>query len=241
MTDYSQLDMVHRLPPARLVDRFAFLADLVRGRRVVHAGFADAGCEELNQGADAWLHDHLAASARSIVGVDVDAAGVERARDRGYEAHVVDCRDADAVLALGLEPADVVVAGEVIEHLDDCGPFLDGLHALVGRGGMLALSTPNGASLTNAVAALANLEVNHPDHVTSFTSHTLDTMLDRHGWRPVQHAVFTYRVKSKADDTLRSRVLVGGARGVLAAERLLARLGRPFLAGGLIVVARADA
>ena len=116
-------------------------------------------------------------------------------RARGYEAHAVDCRDADAVRALGLAPADLVVAGEVIEHLDDCGPFLDGLHALVAPGGMLAVTTPNGASLTNALAALVNLEVNHPDHVVSFTSHTLDTMLRRHGWEPVEHAVFVYEVK----------------------------------------------
>ena len=45
---------------------------------------------------------------------------------------------------------------------------------------MLAVTTPNGVSLTNALAALANLEVNHPDHVTSFTAHTLDAMLRRH-------------------------------------------------------------
>ena len=241
MTDYSQLDMVHRLPPARLVDRFAFLTYLARGRRVVHVGFVDTGCQELNQSADAWLHEHLAASARSIVGLDVDEAGVEHARGRGYEAYAVDCRDAAAIRTLGLPPADIVVAGEVIEHLDDCGPFLDGLHALVEPGGLLALSTPNGASLTNAAAALANLEVNHPDHVTSFTSHTLDTMLERHRWTPVQHAVFTYQVKSSNDGTLRSRLLVSGARGILGIERMLARLGSPYLAGGLIVVARTDA
>jgi 2-polyprenyl-3-methyl-5-hydroxy-6-metoxy-1,4-benzoquinol methylase len=239
VSDYSQLDMVHRLPTARLVDRFAFLTGLVRGRRVVHAGFVDAGCEALNQSSDAWLHEHLAGAASSIVGIDVDAAGVERARANGHEAYAVDCRDAVALRALRLPPADVVVAGEVIEHLDDCGPFLDGLHALVEPGGLLALSTPNGASLTNAVAALANLEVNHPDHVTSFTSHTLDTMLERHRWVPVEHAVFTYQVKSQPDGTLRSRVLVNGARGILGVERLLARLGRPYLAGGLLVVARA--
>jgi 2-polyprenyl-3-methyl-5-hydroxy-6-metoxy-1,4-benzoquinol methylase len=239
VSEYSQLDMVHRLPPARLVDRFEHLAGLATGRRVVHAGFVDAGCQTMNEDADAWLHEHLAATAREIVGIDVDPGGVERARARGYDAHEVDCRDAAAVRALGLGPADLVVAGEVIEHLDDCGPFLDGLHALVDPGGLLAVSTPNGASLTNAVAALANLEVNHPDHVTSFTSHTLDTMLRRHRWEPVEHAVFTYQVKSRADGSLRSRVLVHGARGILGIERFLARAGRPYLAGGLIVVARA--
>jgi hypothetical protein len=34
-------------------------------------------------------------------------------------------------------------------------------------------------------------------------------------------------------------VLVHGARGILGIERFLARAGRPYLAGGLIVVARA--
>ena len=43
--------------------------------------------------------------------------------------------------------------------------------------------------------------MNHPDHVVSFTSHTLDTMLRRHGWEPVEHAVFVYEVKTRADGT----------------------------------------
>ncbi len=94
-------------------------------------GFVDAGCADANAGAGAWLHEHLARDARELVGLDLDTAGVERARAQGYEAHVVDCRDAEAVRALGLGAADVVVAGEVIEHLDDPGAFLDGLHALV--------------------------------------------------------------------------------------------------------------
>ena len=238
VSEYSQLDMVHRLPSARLVDRFEYLTDLGTGRRVVHVGFVDAGCQTMNEDADAWLHEHLASSARELVGLDLDDDGVARARARGYDAHAVDCRDADAIRALGLAPADLVVAGEVIEHLDDCGPFLDGLHALVAPSGMLAVTTPNGASLTNALAALVNLEVNHPDHVVSFTSHTLDTMLRRHGWEPVEHAVFVYEVKTRADGTVRGRTLTSGARVVLGAERFLAQLGRPYLAGGLVVVAR---
>ena len=142
--DYSQLDMVHRLPSASLVDRFAYLTRprhrTARGaRRLRRRRLPDA-----NEQADAWLHEHLASSARELVGLDLDEEGVERPR-RGYDAHTVDCRDADAVRALGLAPADLVVAGEVIEHLDDCGPFLDGLHALVGPGGLLAVTTPNGA------------------------------------------------------------------------------------------------
>jgi 2-polyprenyl-3-methyl-5-hydroxy-6-metoxy-1,4-benzoquinol methylase len=235
--DFTQLDMVHRLPPATLVDRFSYLCALAQRRRVVHVGFVDAGCQLLNEQSGAWLHEHLAGAAAELVGLDLDVAGVEDARRRGYAAHAVDCRDIEAVRALGLEPADLVVAGEVIEHLDDPGSFLDGLHALVAPGGLLVVTTPNAAGLVNAAALLGNYEVNHPDHVVLFTCTTLDAMLTRHAWEPVEHAVYLQQVKSDATDA-RSRLLVTGARAVLGLERLLARLGRPYAADGLIVTAR---
>jgi 2-polyprenyl-3-methyl-5-hydroxy-6-metoxy-1,4-benzoquinol methylase len=234
----SQLEMVHRLPPASLVDRFEFLRALSDGRRVVHVGFVDAGCADANTEAGAWLHAHLAQTARELVGLDVDSAGVDIARARGYEAYAVDCRDTVAVTSLGLAPADVVVAGEVIEHLDDAGAFLDGLHALLADDGVLVVTTPNATGLVNAFASLANYEVNHPDHVTMFTCQTLDAMLRRHRWTPVDHHVFLQQVKARADGTLRSQMFTSGARAVLALERLLARLGRPYTADGLIVLAR---
>lgn len=238
MNEFSQLEMIHRLPAATLVDRFEYLRNLVAGRRVVHVGFVDAGCQALNEESGAWLHEHLAGTASELIGLDLDNAGVENARERGYEAYAVDCRDVDAVRALRLGPADIVVAGEVIEHLDDPGSFLDGVHALVAPGGVLVVTTPNASGLVNTVALLANYEVNHPDHVALFTCTTLDTMLGRHGWEPFEHAVYVQQVKSGGTD-LRSKVLTTGARAVLGVERLLARVGRPYAADGLIVAARA--
>jgi 2-polyprenyl-3-methyl-5-hydroxy-6-metoxy-1,4-benzoquinol methylase len=237
-SDFSQLEMVHRLPPASLVDRFDYLCDLVRGRRVVHVGFVDFGCQMLNEQSGAWLHEHLAGTAADLVGIDLDEAGVEDARARGYEAYAVDCRDVDAVHALGIAPADVVVAGEVIEHLDDPGGFLDGVHSLVAPGGLLVVTTPNASGLVNAAALFGNYEVQHPDHVVMYTCATLDAMLRRHDWDPVEHAVFLQQVKTNGTDA-RSRMLTTGARAVLGLERLLARLGRPYAADGLIVTARA--
>jgi 2-polyprenyl-3-methyl-5-hydroxy-6-metoxy-1,4-benzoquinol methylase len=238
MNDFSQLEMVHRLPPATLVDRFEYLRGLVAGRRVVHVGFVDAGCQALNEQSGAWLHEHLAGAASELIGLDLDTAGVENARARGYEAYAVDCRDIEAVRALELAPADIVVAGEVIEHLDDPGSFLDGVHALVAPGGVLVVTTPNASGLVNTVALFANYEVNHPDHVALFTCTTLDTMLTRHGWEPFEHAVYVQQVKTDSTD-MRSKVLTTGARAVLGMERLLARMGRPDAADGLIVAARA--
>ncbi len=235
----TQQDMAHRLPPARLVDRVAYLEEAVRAKRAVHVGFVDSGCWQYHTQFDRWLHAHLDRSAAELVGLDLDQLGVDEARRRGYEAHQVDCSDAAAVQALGIEAAQVVIAGEIIEHLDNSGDFLDGLHSLVGPGGELVVTTPNSSGLMNAVsAALAGYEVNHPDHVTLYSCFTLCNLLERHGWVVEDVATYVPEVKERAELSGRMKVLATGARAVLGAERLLARLGRPYAADGLIVRAR---
>jgi len=234
--DIDQWDMVHELPPARLVDRITHLRDAVRGRRAVHLGFADARCAGFQDAHGAWLHDVLAETASELVGLDIDPTGVEAARRAGYQAHVVDCRDPHAVAALGLRPADVVVVGELIEHLDDPGAMLDGVASLVAPGGRIVVTTPNGHGLFNVCAALAGRELNHPDHVTLYSWYTLTNLLGRHGWRTVETAVYVPVLKSTGTGSAQ-RVLAGGARVVLALERLAARCGRPYVADGLIVTA----
>ena len=57
--DLTQADMVHRLPPARVVDRAAYLVDAARGRSVAHVGFVDRGCWAYHERLDSWLHAHL--------------------------------------------------------------------------------------------------------------------------------------------------------------------------------------
>ena len=123
--------MAHTLPKAPMVDRIDYLVGQGPGRRVIHVGFVDTGLPIDAGRAGTWLHGHLDDGATSLVGIDVDEVGVKEADDAGYEAYAVDCRDRDAVEALGIAPAQLVIAGEVIEHVDDPGSFLSGLHALV--------------------------------------------------------------------------------------------------------------
>jgi 2-polyprenyl-3-methyl-5-hydroxy-6-metoxy-1,4-benzoquinol methylase len=191
--------------------------------------------QERNQ---AWLHAHLGRVAKELVGIDVDDEGVAEARRNGYEAYVADCCDPDDLRRLDLPPADLVIAGEVIEHLDDPGSFLDGLHALVAPGGALVVTTPNAAGWLNPLAALVGFEINHPDHVATYTWRTLSNQMDRHGWQAVEAATFTSEVKDLSGATLKLRVMGWIAAAVIAAERTAGRLGAPFVADGLIVVAR---
>ena len=234
--DIDQWDMVHTLPPARLVERVSFLRECARGQRVVHLGFADARCAAFQEEHDAWLHATLATVASELVGLDLDVEGVEAARRAGFDAYAVDCRDPRAVGNLGLAPADVVIVGELIEHLDDPGSMLEAVKPLVAEAGTIVITTPNGHGLFNVCAAAAGRELNHPDHVALYSWFTLFNLLERHGWTAVETAVYVPVLKSVGTSSAQ-RLLAAGARLVLGVERIAARLGRPYLADGLIVTA----
>lgn len=237
-THEAQLEMVHHLPEAKVVDRIEYVSGLARGKRVIHVGFVDAGYEDMQAATGTWLHEHLAAVASSIVGIDVDEAGVERAKARGYEAYVADGRQPDVLASLGIEPAELLIAGEVIEHLDDPGSFLDGLHGLLAPGGTLVLTTPNASGLLNGFAAMAGAEINHPDHVVLFSWRTLTNLLARHGWEHVRTATYVPAVKQAKGQGLSGRVLGLAGRFVLFLERSIGRGWAPFVADGLIVESR---
>jgi hypothetical protein len=233
----EQAAMVHRLPKAPLVERIDHVLSRCAGRRVVHVGFADAGFREMQQRRGEWLHERLASAARELVGLDIDDEGVAAARAAGFEAHAVDCCDATAVASLGIAPAEVVLAGEIIEHLDAPGAFLEAMRPLVAPGGTLLLTTPNASGFLNSAAALARREVNHPDHVLLFSYRTLTNLLDRHGWEVDEVACYVPQVKAVPGATLRDRVVGWGGRAAVGLERLAAKAGASFFADGLIVEA----
>lgn len=233
--EYGQDEMAHPLPETGIVDRIEWLVERCRGRRVIHVGFADAGFREQQSRVGRWLHGHLADVTTSLVGLDFDGPGVAAAVDAGFEAHLVDCTDVAAVEALALEPADVVLAGEVIEHLGSPGPFLQAMSRLTAPGGTLIVTTPNAYGLVNVVANITRrIEVNHPDHVVMFTYRTLTQLMRREGWTPRDVVTYVPAVRERGD---RSRLEAAAVRLVAGTERLLGRLGRPYSADGLIVTA----
>lgn len=225
-----------RMPRTTAVDRIEYLTALARGRSVIHVGFAGETRGTIDDLRDnpVWLHGCLASVSSRLVGLDLDGDGVERARAAGFEAHRADAADASSLAALGLDPADLVIAGEVIEHVERPGELLDGLHQLVGPGGRLAVTTPNAASLLNPLAAAGRYELINPDHISFYSWYTLTNLMERHGWQVTRLVTYHFPLAAEA--------WTGG--GAAAAGRLLVRVQRaassvwPYVDFGLIAVAK---
>lgn len=220
----------HRLPRGRPVERHEALLEAARGRRVVHVGFVDElMASKIAQ--EVWLHARLAAVASSLVGLDSSEEGVAAARADGYEAYVVDAQSPEAVRALGLPRADVVIAGEIIEHLDAPGPFLRAMH---GAAPELVLTTPNAYRLLNFLAPVSGSELVHPDHTSWQSPRTLRTLLERAGWEVERIAYYHNPTRRKVGGSPSQRAVghvSNATRVVLAQLNALV----PYWSDGLVV------
>jgi SAM-dependent methyltransferase len=143
--------------------RYAFAARLARGRRVL-----DAGCG-IGYGAV-----QLAAGARRVAGLEL-APGVAAAARLRYAHPRVDflCGDASR-LPFPDGSFDLVVAFEVIEHLEAWDRLLTEARRVLGPAGLFVVSTPNRLYYSESRA-----EPN-PFHVHEFEYEEFREALERH-------------------------------------------------------------
>jgi SAM-dependent methyltransferase len=163
----------------RLIDdRIAYLCTLAAGRDVLDIGVVEHNIESAK--SSQWLHGALCKVARRCVGVDVLEKEVGMLRERGYEIYCVDL--SRRILD---EQFDLVVAGEVIEHLDAPGLFLRNLARMLRPGGRCVVTTPNpwyiNAILKNAIKGSTFLE--SVDHSGWFDAWTICELAERAGLR----------------------------------------------------------
>ncbi len=225
---------LERLTVPAPVDRIAYITEQCRDRDVLDLGCYDETALS-KQGTPYWLHGAVAAIARSVLGVDasekIPAGGITS----GTNSRIVrgDVTALDPALLAG-HPVDVVVAGEIIEHLPDALGFLRRLKKEF-SGKQLLASTPNATSLTNGLLAGAARESSHHDHLQIYSYKTLNTLCLRAGfedWTIVPYHVAYTEMALGA--TGLKRLVVRGAESLInAAESVF-----PLWAGGLIVHAR---
>jgi trans-aconitate methyltransferase len=224
---------LERLRMRRPVARLSFLAEACRGRRVLDLGGWDETAAAKRDSTD-WLHGRLAETAASVIGVDSAENLPAEGLQTGPRSRMIrgDVYRLDALI----DPADIdiVVAGELVEHLPDTAALFRSLRALF-AGRRLLVTTPNATALTNVLLGLAGRENNHPDHTQLYSFKTLHTLCLRTGF--AEWEVLPYHQRY-SEMMLRSGPLARW--GVRAAEAAvnLGETAFPFLAGGLILDVR---
>ena len=89
----------------------------------------------------------------------------------------VDAQDREQVGELSIGLFETIVAGEIIEHLDAPGPFLEAMLALAAPDSCLVLTTPNAYRLQNFLTPFSGNELIHPDHTAWHSPSTIRVLL----------------------------------------------------------------
>lgn len=168
------------LEPSDFAVRRRFLLERVTpGARVL-----DVGCGE------GWFTSALARAGATVVGVDVAAEPLRRARARHPE---LDLRElpVEGPWELGDADFDVVWAGEVIEHVADTAAWLSEVRRVLRSGGSLLVSTPAHTRATLMRLALSKrafAEHFHPlgDHLRFYSRETLTALLGQFGFESIE-------------------------------------------------------
>jgi len=150
-------------------------------RRVAHIGAADSPYTSDRLADGTLLHSLLLRlNGVEVVGFDTDVEAAQQV-SRALNAPIVTFDIAAEVPSEHINSYDLVLAGEVLEHVDDANRFLLGCKTLLTDDGVLCITVPNACSPKVGLRALLGTEVVHPDHHVYYSPRTLRQTLDQAG------------------------------------------------------------
>ncbi len=169
-----------------IVQRLDFIKSQCAGKTVLHLGCTNHPYTEDSIQKGILLHSQLAEISEGLYGFDYDEEGLDTLRDHGfgnlYQADLEDLSSVDLNKTF-----DVIIAGEMIEHLNNPGLFLSGIKRFMNAETKLIITTINAyGALRLAKYFLRGggglNEPVHPDHVAYYSYRTLSLLLERHGF-----------------------------------------------------------
>lgn len=229
-----------------VIGRIEFVLESCRDKRVLHLGCVDEGMtlERIRNGG--LLHIRLLGVARELYGVDINKEGLNLLQEEGITNLIKgNVEQLDCIQELHGQKFDVILATEVIEHLDNPGLFLQSSKKLFEEKTIMILTTPNAHRITGFRWRLKGFEYVHPDHNYWFSWSTLASLLKKNGYQVMGTYVYSfvnYRIplaRSVMENIIENRSIMSGINEILSmvVRKILYRI-NPFFADGLIFIVK---
>lgn len=216
---------------SRPVNRISYICQAVKGKKVL-----DLGCWDetalVKRNSKMWLHEEISNEALDTIGIDnsisIPEEGVTLKNSKILKG---DCTNQTSISGFDI---DVIVAGELIEHLPNAIEFLATLKKLY-SGKTAILTTPNATNLSNILLALLKRESMHIDHVNIYSYKTLSSLCRRSEFK--EFVITPYYVRyteMKFNSSGLKKLLVAFMEKLINIFEFIF----PLLAGGYVVIVK---
>ena len=201
----------HPLPKSAQVDRDEFLLSLCKGKRVLHLACAAWPATEMWCDDGSLLHLRLSKVCDRLAGFDWSTEGIRILEERSVDdLHHVNLLESSQVEAawnqLGFEP-DIILAGELLEHLDRAGIVVENCQKMMPPSCNLVITVPNAFSLRSWLHVLRGYEKVAPDHVSYYSYSNIRELVERNGLRLERVDWYRYSNTKKIIDRVVDNVL----------------------------------
>ena len=179
----KQMAPQHRLPWSLPIDRDEFILGQCERQRVLHLACASAPFTRKLHASGQLLHDKMRERTAEIYGVDIDRQALSYLESNGFHhliaADLLDRWDVDGISQRLPWIPDVVLAGELLEHLDQQGLALTNISRLLGPESKLVITVPNSFSIKSFLRVCVGHEKVAHDHVSYFSYVNLKELVGR--------------------------------------------------------------
>jgi 2-polyprenyl-3-methyl-5-hydroxy-6-metoxy-1,4-benzoquinol methylase len=166
-----------------LVQRVDFIKNACVGKKVLHLGCTNYPYTKESLENNILLHSEIEVVAKEVYGFDFDQRGIDVLLNAGGKN--LFRADLEKLEEVQLdETFDVIIAGEIIEHLSNPGLFLRGIQRFMNAQTKLVITTINAyCAMRFMIYGLRGragaLEPVHPDHVAYYSYKTLSLAIER--------------------------------------------------------------
>lgn len=166
----------------KFISRRSYFREIAKNCNVLHLGCSSGTFLKARINRGSLLHTDLHNSANILYGIDLDGESLgimreELGYDNLYEGDVQKLEN----ISLN-ENFDIVLAGDLLEHITCPGAMLEGIKPLLSSNGSFVISTVNAFGLHFQIKRWLGRYVEHFEHICFYSPETLVNLFERHSY-----------------------------------------------------------
>lgn len=180
----------------RFQDKFDFIIENIKDKIVLDIGCVEEMRDFSKLNMKKTQHYKLKQYTKRLVGIDLEKEGVESLNAIGCECYV---SFAENVVKLNLGKFDVILIGDIIEHIPDPSLFLKSIRENLTDDGIIICTTPNIYGYHFTYSLLLKKPITRLQHVAGYCWVTLSNLFRLSGYDVVlyKYGVFWKNPKNK--------------------------------------------